>query len=144
MKKQDVKLDIIRIQLQAAMESDRDAMSSTLIVEGEMMSFEIEELKLRLREREAEVGAGGHRNASVGLTTWIQSIGFQARNSISHSREQYTRGAINCTSCHPPPPPPPMVEDTTQLSDSPVMCQAILEGVPLLFFSLIGICVQVR
>lgn len=31
-------------------------MSSTLIVEGKMMSFEVEELKIRLREREIEVG----------------------------------------------------------------------------------------
>eukprot|EP00903_Cladosiphon_okamuranus_P006314 g6190.t1 len=54
-KGQELKLQLIKDQLQEAMESDRDAMSSTLIVEGEMMSFEIEELKIRLREREIEV-----------------------------------------------------------------------------------------
>lgn len=50
-----MKLDLIRKQRQEAQESDKDAMSSTLIVEGKLMSFEIEELKLRLREREVEV-----------------------------------------------------------------------------------------
>lgn len=54
---QESKLNLIREQLQEAQKSDKDAMSSTLIVEGEMMSFEIEELKIRLRERETEVGA---------------------------------------------------------------------------------------
>lgn len=51
-----MKLQLIKDQLEEAQESDKDAMSSTLIVEGEMMSFEIEELKIRLREREIEVG----------------------------------------------------------------------------------------
>lgn len=50
-----MKLDLIRKQRQEAQESDKDAMSSTLIVEGKLMSFEIEELKLRLREKEVEV-----------------------------------------------------------------------------------------
>lgn len=55
-KAQEMKLQLIKHQLQEAQETDKDAMSSTLIVEGEMMSFEIEELKTRLREREIEVG----------------------------------------------------------------------------------------
>lgn len=54
-KAQEMKLQLIKDQLQEALESDKDAMSSTLIVEGEVMSFEIEELKIRLREREIEV-----------------------------------------------------------------------------------------
>lgn len=52
-------LSQIREQLLEAQESDKDAMSSTLIVEGEMMSFEIEELKIRLKEREREVRRRG-------------------------------------------------------------------------------------
>lgn len=55
-KKLEVKLALIRQQLQEALETDEDAMSSTFIVEGEMMSFDVEELKIRLREREVEVG----------------------------------------------------------------------------------------
>lgn len=51
----ETKLQLIKEQLQEALETDKDAMSSTLIVEGEIMSFEIEELKIRLREREIEV-----------------------------------------------------------------------------------------
>lgn len=54
-KKQEHKLSLIRAQLEEALATDKDTMSSTLIVEGEMMSFEIEELKIRLRERELEV-----------------------------------------------------------------------------------------
>lgn len=50
-----MKLLLIKEQLQEATDTDKDAMSSTLIVEGEMMSFDIEELKTRLREREIEV-----------------------------------------------------------------------------------------
>lgn len=56
---QEMKLQLIKDQLQEAQESDKDAMSSTLIVEGEIMSFEIEELKIRLREREIEVQWAG-------------------------------------------------------------------------------------
>ena len=52
-------LSQIREKLLEAQESDKDAMSSTLIVEGEMMSFEIEELKIRLKEREREVRRRG-------------------------------------------------------------------------------------
>lgn len=52
---QELKLQLIKDQMQEALESDKDAMSSALIVDGEMMSFEIEELKIRLREREIEV-----------------------------------------------------------------------------------------
>lgn len=55
-KKQELKLSLISAQLEEAQETDKDVMSSTLIVEGKVMSFEIEELKLRLRERESEVG----------------------------------------------------------------------------------------
>lgn len=55
LKAQELKLQLIKDQLQEALESDKDAMSSALIVEGEVMSFEIEELKIRLREREIEV-----------------------------------------------------------------------------------------
>lgn len=51
----EMKLLLIKEQLQEATDTDKDAMSSTLIVEGEIMSFEIEELKIRLREREIEV-----------------------------------------------------------------------------------------
>lgn len=51
----EMKLSLIKDQLQEALETDKDAMTSTLIVEGETMSFEIEELKIRLREREIEV-----------------------------------------------------------------------------------------
>ena len=54
-KAQELKLQLIKDQIQEALESDKDAMSSALIVEGEMMSFEIEELKIRLGEREIEV-----------------------------------------------------------------------------------------
>lgn len=54
-KVQEMKLLLIKEQLREAQETDKDAMSSTLIVEGEMMSFEIEELKTRLAEREIEV-----------------------------------------------------------------------------------------
>lgn len=53
--KREIKLEMIQKQRKEAQETDKDAMSSTLIVEGELMSFEIEELKLRLREREVEV-----------------------------------------------------------------------------------------
>lgn len=60
-KVQETKLQLIKDQLLEAQESDKDAMSSTLIVEGEMMSFEIEELKIRLREREIEVCRRGAR-----------------------------------------------------------------------------------
>lgn len=64
----ETKLLLIKEQLQEALETDKDAMSSTLIVEGEIMSFEIEELKIRLREREIEVYVhhvqGNSRNAS--------------------------------------------------------------------------------
>ena len=52
-----VKLELIRGQLQEALETDKDEMSSTLVVEGEVITFEIEELKIRLRGREVEVGA---------------------------------------------------------------------------------------
>ena len=55
LKAHELKLSLIKDQLQEAQETDKDAMTSTLIVEGEMMSFEIEELKIRLREREIEV-----------------------------------------------------------------------------------------
>lgn len=55
LKVQEMKLLLIKEQLREAQETDKDAMSSTLIVEGEMMSFEIEELKTRLGEREIEV-----------------------------------------------------------------------------------------
>lgn len=50
-----MKLSVIKEQVQEAQDSDKDAMSSSLIVEGEIMSFEIEELKIRLKEREIEV-----------------------------------------------------------------------------------------
>lgn len=76
-KAQEVKLQLIKDQLQEAVESDKDAMSSTLIVEGEIMSFEIEELKIRLREREIEVQAwcfvavSGHIFACRALTLVI-------------------------------------------------------------------------
>ncbi|CAN0079350.1 unnamed protein product [Ectocarpus sp. 12 AP-2014] len=56
-KMHETKLQLIKEQLQEALETDKDAMSSTLIVEGEIMSFEIEELKIRLREREIEVSS---------------------------------------------------------------------------------------
>lgn len=55
MRAKETTLSQIREQLLEAQESDKDAMSSTLIVEGEMMSFELEELKIRLKEREREV-----------------------------------------------------------------------------------------
>ncbi|CAM9361466.1 unnamed protein product [Ascophyllum nodosum] len=54
-KKHMVKLELIRGQLQEALETDKDEMSSTLVVEGEVITFEIEELKIRLRGREVEV-----------------------------------------------------------------------------------------
>ena len=57
-------LSQIREQLLEAQASDKDAMSSTLIVEGEMMSFEIEELKIRLKDREREVSRRGRLRPS--------------------------------------------------------------------------------
>ncbi|CAM9108876.1 unnamed protein product [Ectocarpus sp. 6 AP-2014] len=64
-KMHEAKLQLIKEQLQEALETDKDAMSSTLIVEGEIMSFEIEELKIRLREREIEVSSELTRHAGL-------------------------------------------------------------------------------
>ncbi|CAM9114367.1 unnamed protein product [Scytosiphon promiscuus] len=65
LKVQEMKLLLIKEQLREAQETDKDAMSSTLIVEGEMMSFEIEELKTRLREREIEVSSEVTRHSGL-------------------------------------------------------------------------------
>jgi hypothetical protein len=51
----EVLLGLIRLQLEEAKLTDRDAMSSMLIHEGEEMVFEIEEFKIRLAEKEQTV-----------------------------------------------------------------------------------------
>jgi hypothetical protein len=55
LKQVEVLLGLIRLQLEEAKLTDRDAMSSMLIHEGEEMVFEIEEFKIRLAEKEQAV-----------------------------------------------------------------------------------------
>jgi hypothetical protein len=55
MRQVEVLLGLIRLQLEEAKLTDRDAMSSMLIHEGEEMVFEIEEFKIRLAEKEQTV-----------------------------------------------------------------------------------------
>ena len=50
-------LAAVQGQLAEALTTDKDAMSSTLVHEGEDMVFEIEEFKIRIKERERTVSA---------------------------------------------------------------------------------------